>query len=460
MAGGQIDIKVEPDVKDFPGKLEAGLGGALGTATKIGSALGLALGAGAATKSVMEIGLNFDQQMNTMSAVSQGTAAQMDAVAAKARELGNDTDLTGTSATDAAAAMTELAKGGFTVQQSMDAAKGTLQLAAAAQIDAADAATIQSQALQSFSLGAEDAARVSDILAGAANASSAEIGDIAMGLQQAGSVANQFGVSIDDTSTALAMFANAGITGSDAGTLLKSALLALTDTGGPTQGAIEDLGLSIYDLQGNFVGLPALFDQLQDAQARMTPEAYQAATATMFGSDAMRLAGIAAQQGGEGFNSLKEAVTRSGQAAEVAAAQTQGLPGALERAQNAAEDLGLKVYDAIKGPLTDAANSGVDAMEKLGPAIETAASMGASALSTLMGVVGPMVGGLASLASAAAGLPTPLLALGAAIPLAKFSGLTDTLSAGGGALKVFGQDVAKQRKYFSDMGLELSLIHI
>ena len=463
MAGGQIDIRVEPDVKDFPGKLEGGLSGALGTAAKIGSALGLALGAGTAAKAVMEVGLSFDKQMNTMSAVSQGTAAQMDAVAARARELGNDTDLTATSASDAAAAMVELAKGGFTVEQSMEAAKGTLQLAAAAQIDAASAATIQSQALQSFSLGAEDAARVSDILAGAANASSAEIEGIAQGLQQSGTVANQFGLTIDDTATALAMFANAGIQGSDAGTLLKSALLALTDQGAPAQGAIEDLGLSIYDLQGNFVGLPALFDQLKDAQANMTPEAYQAATAVLFGSDAMRLAGIGAEQGSEGFNSLKEDVTRAGQAAEVAAAQTQGLPGALERAQNAAEDLGLKVYDAVKGPLTEAANSGVDAMENLGPAIESAASMGASAFSTLMSVATPAIGVFTDLAGVVMGLPAPLLAMGAAIPLAKMSGLTGALSTGGGALKLFGTEMlnsgraAKSFKtYFDETGRSIS----
>lgn len=463
MAGGQIDIRVEPDVKDFPGKLEGGLSGALGTAAKIGSALGLALGAGTAAKAVMEVGLSFDKQMNTMSAVSQGTAAQMDAVAARARELGNDTDLTATSASDAAAAMVELAKGGFTVEQSMEAAKGTLQLAAAAQIDAASAATIQSQALQSFSLGAEDAARVSDILAGAANASSAEIEGIAQGLQQSGTVANQFGLTIDDTATALAMFANAGIQGSDAGTLLKSALLALTDQGAPAQGAIEDLGLSIYDLQGNFVGLPALFDQLKNAQANMTPEAYQAATAVLFGSDAMRLAGIGAEQGSEGFNSLKEDVTRAGQAAEVAAAQTQGLPGALERAQNAAEDLGLKVYDAVKGPLTEAANSGVDAMENLGPAIESAASMGASAFSTLMSVATPAIGVFTDLAGVVMGLPAPLLAMGAAIPLAKMSGLTGALSTGGGALKLFGTEMlnsgraAKSFKtYFDETGRSIS----
>ncbi|PSA73272.1 phage tail tape measure protein, partial [Corynebacterium diphtheriae] len=65
-----------------------------------------------------------------------------------------------------------------------------------------------------------------DILSGAANASSAEITGIANGLQQSGTVANQFGVTMEDTATTLAMLANAGIQGSDAGTLMKTALLA------------------------------------------------------------------------------------------------------------------------------------------------------------------------------------------------------------------------------------------
>ncbi|MGY6496591.1 phage tail tape measure protein, partial [Vibrio parahaemolyticus] len=76
------------------------------------------------------------------------------------------------------------------------------------------------------------------------------IGGIAQGLQQSGAVANQFGLTLEDNATALAMFANAGIQGSDAGTLLKSALLALTDQGKPAQAAIEELGLSVYDAQG------------------------------------------------------------------------------------------------------------------------------------------------------------------------------------------------------------------
>lgn len=332
---------------------------------------GLAVaGIGAAlAKSVIGLGNSFTNELNTMQAVSNATVQQMNAVKEAAKGLGNDAQLADTSATDAAAAMTELAKGGFSVEQSMSAARGTLQLAAAAQIDAASAATIQSQALQAFGLDAGYAAKAADVLANGANASSAEITDVAAGLQQAGAVANQFGVSLEDTVAGLGMLANAGIQGSDAGTLLKSTLLALTDQSNPAQGAIEDLGLSIYNASGEFVGFRELFGQLEEASKSMTPEMYQAATATLFGSDAMRLAGVAAEQGVSGWDAMRSAIERQGAAAEVAAAKTQGLPGAFAAIQNSAEGFALEIYDLVDGPLAAFASKAAGLISDVTPKI-------------------------------------------------------------------------------------------
>lgn len=457
MAGGAIDILIKPDTSKFASQMESGLKGALGSATKFAGLLGVALSGSQIFSSVISAGRDFEKTLNNMQAVSQATAAQMQQVSAKARELGNDTTLTGTSASDAAAAMAELAKGGFDVQQSMAAAKGTLQLAAAAQVDAATAATIQSQALQAFGLQAADAAKVSDILAGAANASSAEMTDVAYALQASGTVAKQFGVSIEDTTTAISLFANAGITGSDAGTLLKTALLALTDQGKPAQQAISQLGLTVYDAQGKFVGLPVLMDQLAAAAKRMTPEQYQAATATLFGSDAMRFAGIAAEQGATGFNKLRSAVTRQGQAAEVAAAQTQGLPGALERLENQVQDTYLQIFDAIKGPLVQTIDGISKGLSQATPAItealltifNTAKTVG-SALAPVASTVASVFGTLAPLAlqaaKAFAGLPAPLLAAVGALALLK----TSPAKTGIAALQTQFASISRAAATFSD----------
>ncbi|MCH5645169.1 phage tail tape measure protein [Gordonia sp. ABSL49_1] len=335
-----------------------------GLAGAVGVTAGVA-GVAAAMKSAITSGMDFTSALNTMQAVSGATSQQLAAVSAEARKLGTDNSLSATSSVDAANAMLELAKGGFTVEQSMAAARGTLQLAAAAQIDAAQAATIQSQALQAFGKSADYAGKAADILANSANASSAEITDVAYALQASGTVANQFGLTMSDTAATISLLANAGIKGSDAGTLLKSALLALTDQGKPAQAAIKELGLTVYDANGKFVGMESMFGQLQAASKRMTAEQYQAATATLFGSDAMRLSGIAAQQGAGGFNAMRAAMERNGSAAEVAAAKMQGLPGAWERLKNAAQDAGLAFYDVVKGPLTTAANAASDAIGQM-----------------------------------------------------------------------------------------------
>ena len=326
----------------------------------------------AGIRQVFDAGLGFEKTANNFAALTRATTSEMEAMRAKARELGNDVAITGASASDALTAMTELAKGGFSIQQSMDGARGTLQLASAAQIDAASAATIQANALLAFGKSAEYASTAADVLANAANASSADIPDVASALQQAGAVANSFGVSMEDTVATIGLLANAGIKGSDAGTLLKSALLALTDQSNPAQGAIQELGLTVYDANGQFAGMEKLFGELQAASRSMTPEMYQAATTTLFGSDAARLAGVAMQQGAGGYDAMRVAVERQGAAAEVAAAQTQGLPGVVERLSNTAEAAKLQLFDLAKGPAETAGNwinnfvnQGLDALSGL-----------------------------------------------------------------------------------------------
>lgn len=450
MPGGRIDVEVAVNARNAPGDMQRALAPAMTQAKAFAGAMGLAIGGAAVAagvKEIITIGNDYTTTMNTLQAVTRATEQQMSVAGDRAKALGNDISLPGTSASDAAAAMTELAKGGFTVQQSMDAAKGTLQLAAAAQIDAASAATIQSQALQSFGLNADYAAKVSDVLANSANASSAEITDVAMGLAQSGAVANQFGMSIEDTAATLGVLANAGIQGSDAGTLLKSTLLALTDQSNPAQGAIEDLGLTVYNAQGQFVGMSELFRQLDEAAASMSPELYQAATATLFGSDAMRLAGVAAEQGQAGYDTMRTAVERQGAAAEVAAAKTKGLPGAMASAGNAAETLALGVYDLVDGPLEDLIAKGAEFVTNTTPGLISGLESAGQAMAPVAGFVGDLV-------SAFTDLPGPVQAVAVGLGALKFSGLDDSI---GERLDGWRDSFSDFRREMGDLQMEQAL---
>ncbi|AON97384.1 tape measure protein [Gordonia phage Nyceirae] len=359
MAGGIIEIDVVLNDRDLTRRLDRAAQMARRAATGITAAFGAA-GLVAGLKQVVTVGRDFDLVMNTIRGTSGATAQEMAAISDKARQLGNDIALPATSAVDAATAMLELSKGGLTVKASMDAARGSLALAAAAQIDAGKAAEIQANAINTFRLKATDAEHVADVLANTANKSSAGMTDIADALQQSGSVAAQFNMTLDQTAGALGVIANNGIKGSDAGTLLKSTLLALQDTGKPATEAMKTLGIVTYDAEGRFVGLGKILEQVNTASKNLTEEQFNQATSILFGSDAMRLAGIAAKENADSFRNMTDAVGQAGGASRLAAEMNKGLPGALERVKNAAETTQLAIYELLRGPLTDLANFGAD----------------------------------------------------------------------------------------------------
>lgn len=294
-------------------------------------------------------GIAFQSQLNQFKGVTRASKTEMMQMGAQARALGADTQLAGTTASDAAGAMTELAKAGFTTSQAMQAARGTLQLATAAQISAADAALYQSSAINTFQLQASDATRVADDLASAANASSIEIPDLALAMQQGGSVAHGFGMSLEDTIATLATFAQLGVRGSDAGTLLKTSLLSTLDPTEKQTTAMDELNLRLTDANGNFVGYREMMNQLSDAAGRMTQEQFNSAAATIFGTDAVRASMFAAHGAVPIWDQMRAAQTRSGAASEMAAAQMQGLPGVVEALSNTWESTKLTIFDSVDG---------------------------------------------------------------------------------------------------------------
>lgn len=355
---GKAYVRVLPDTKGFGKELESqvdressglgkvfgGIGKAAGAAFALGSVA--AVGAGVA---MYKIGTQTQEALNIFEAAAHATGDEMERVSALARDLGNDVQLPGTSAATAAVAMSELAKAGLSVDESMAAAKGTLQLAAAAGVDAATAATIAGNSLNAFGLDASEAGRVADLLAGAANSASGEITDVAQALQQSGSVYASAGIKIEDLTTAIAEMANQGILGSDAGTSLKTMLLSLQAPSKKAQGVLEELGVSVYDANGNMKSLRDIIGQFNEPGAlpALTQNQRDAALATIFGTDAVRAANIVLGQGVEGFDAMKASVTEAGAAQKIAEARMKGLGGAVEGLKSQLETLALDGFNLL-----------------------------------------------------------------------------------------------------------------
>ena len=96
--------------------------------------------------------IDFERQLNVFAVTAGATADELERVSATARELGRDITLPGVSAGDAAETLSLLSRAGLSVNESLGAVRGTLQLATAAQIENAEATTLVANALNAFKL--------------------------------------------------------------------------------------------------------------------------------------------------------------------------------------------------------------------------------------------------------------------------------------------------------------------
>lgn len=315
------------------------------------------------------------------------------------------------SATEAARGIEELVKAGVSVQDILEGGlAGALSLATAGELELADAAEIASTALNAFRDDAISVQDAADILAGAANASATSVQELKFGLSQVSAVASAVGLSFEDTATALAVFAQNGLKGSDAGTSLKTMLMRLQPDTKEAKAAFEDLGLFVYetekafnwlaekgitpastslsdirkaigdyieqsgiakrgtsafskafeeieesigyvrsafvDANGQFVDMATMADILRNSMVNLTDAQRLQYLQTIFGADAVRAANILYKEGAAGINSMAEAMSKIS-AADVAAQKMDTFKGALEELSGSLETAQISIGSAL-----------------------------------------------------------------------------------------------------------------
>lgn len=292
---------------------------------------------------------DLETEINVFGEITKATTAQMKLAAEEARKLGADITLPAVGANDAAEAFSELAKAGLDVKDSIEGARGVLQLATAANISNAEAVQLAASALNAFGLAGEEATRVADLLTGAANEAQGSVSDMGIALQQSSAVSRLAGISLEDTVAFLTLLARNGLRGSDAGTSLRTALTRLIR---PTEKAAKEiarLGVNIRDAEGNI--RPDVFDQFAQALSNTGKAQADATLAMIFGQDALRAAAILGREGADGLNAMRAATQQQGLAAELAGARTQGFAGKVEALKNSMQTTGTVIGAALLPPL-------------------------------------------------------------------------------------------------------------
>jgi TP901 family phage tail tape measure protein len=265
MAEERLLIRVDEKGTRVVQRRLRGVGTAAASATSQTAALKGALGAlGGAfiAREAVRTLASFGQEMSTVAAVTGATGAEFEALTERAKNLGATTRFT---ASQAAAAMTNLARAGFSVSETMETVGDTLLLAQAGALDLETAASITAATLRGFRLETDQAGRVTDVLAKAANSANTTVEQLGEGMKFVAPVAAGLGVSLEETTAAMTALSDAGLQATLAGTGLRRTLSELESPSSKTKKLLRQLGLEAEEYRVSQVGLTEALKRLKEA---------------------------------------------------------------------------------------------------------------------------------------------------------------------------------------------------
>jgi TP901 family phage tail tape measure protein len=317
-----------------------------GELAAVGSALsvaGLAIAGGLGF--AVNTSMDFEAQISRVGAIAGATGQDLDALRDSALELGASSSK---SASEIAQGQEALAAMGFTAVEIIGAMPGVIAAAEASGSDMAQTADVMASTLSIFSMEAEKASYVADILAKTANISAASLTDMQYALKYAGPPAAALGIGLEDLSAAIGLMTNAGMGGEQAGTTLRAALLGLLDPSEENAKMMKNMGIAITDAAGNFVGLPQLIENFQTSMSGMTETQKAANLASLVGSEAVSGMLTLMKAGPAEINKMADALRNSGGAsAEAAAKMKDNLKGAVDELGGSFETLLITVGTAL-----------------------------------------------------------------------------------------------------------------
>lgn len=377
--------------------------------TAVGTSAGkLGLVAAAGVGLAIRSFANFDEAISHVAATGKDAADSIGGLRQAALDAGQRTAY---SATEAAGAIEELAKAGVSAKDILAGGlNAALDLAAAGGLSVSEAATIAATTLNQFSLSGNKAEHVADLLASAANSAQGSVSDVGEALKYVGPVAAQMGVSLEETTGVIAELASQGILAGNSGTALRGVLSALTSPSQIASKTMSELGVNVYDAQGQFVGFKGVAEQLHQTLGGLTNSERDQALGRIFGNEQITAARILYAGGAADVEKWTKAVSQDGAAADQARQRLDNLKGDLEQLKGAFETALIGSGSGANGPfreITQELTDLINAYNKLPGPIKSGA-LAAAGLTAAVGgtlfVASRAISGYASMSKSLGGL--------------------------------------------------------
>lgn len=327
-----------------------------------------------AAGAVLDIGMSFESGMSKVEAISGATGEDLAALTDKAKEMGAKTKF---SATESAEAMQYMAMAGWKTGDMLNGIEGIMNLAAASGEDLATTSDIVTDALTAFGLSAQDSTHFADVLAQASSNANTNVGMMGETFKYVAPVAGAMGYSAEDVATAIGLMANSGIKASQAGTSLRTILTRMAKPTKEVQTAMDQLGVSVIDSDGNMESLHEIMDDLRSGFSGLSEAEKVNMAATLGETDGMSGLLAIVNASDRDYQKLTDSINNcSGAAESMAETMQDNLEGQLTILGSTAESLALEIYESVKGPLTDMTKLGIDAVSNLTEGFETGGVMG------------------------------------------------------------------------------------
>lgn len=326
-------------------------------------------------KTSVGVGMSFQSSMSQVAATMGVGVDQIQSLTDKAKEMGSTTAFTATQAADA---LNYLALAGYDANKAAEVLPSVLNLAAAGGMDLAYASDLVTDAMASLNLEAnkQNVDEFGNKLAKAASKANANVSQLGEAILTVGGTAANLKGGTTELTTALGLLANVGIKGAEGGTHLRNIILSLQSPTDDATKLMEQLGLQVYDAQGNMRGLDDILTDLNSSLVGLTQGQKDSVINALFNkTDLAAVNGLLAAQG-EQWESLAQQIDAAGEAAgdsgamaQMAETQLDNLQGSVTIMQSALEGLQLGLYDYLEPSLNEAAKWGSECFSTLTKAL-------------------------------------------------------------------------------------------
>lgn len=353
--------ELERSSAEFGAKMKSALSDIWNLSLKVGAALAsmAVTGIGASVK----VGTSFDASMSNVEALSRAAGDELAALRAKAEEMGATTSK---SATEAADALGYMALAGWDTEQMLGGIEPILRASEAGAMDLATASDLVTDSMSAMGISVNDLTHYLDVATKAQSSSNTSLEQLLNAYVIAGGTFKNFNVSLEESSALLGILANRGIKGSEAGNSLNSVLINLIGASSTSANAMEELGISAYDADGNFIGITETLRLVSGALENLDQQQRDFFIAKLGGKtqyDTLQalLSGV-----NDEYDVLYGKLEQSnGALLETAAIMQDNLKGNVTTFTSALEDLGIQVNDQFKDKFREAVQAATVEVGKL-----------------------------------------------------------------------------------------------